>query len=157
MPAVAPLTVPPWDNSAMDGYAVRSADEFHKRLGITARGAWVAIARHFRELGVDIQTDPVTVVGIGDMSGDVFGNGMLLSPHIRMVGAFNHQHVFVDPDPDPAASFEERKRLFALARWGGRFVRESRLAASLEAGIIDYLYPGAQPLHQALANYHREA
>src|SRR5207302_10077214 len=88
----------------------------HKQMGITARGAWESVKRHFRELGTDIQTTDFTVVGIGDMSGDVFGNGMLLSPHIRLVAAFNHMHVFLDPDPDPAASFAERKRLFELPR-----------------------------------------
>jgi glutamate dehydrogenase len=86
----------------------------HKKMGITARGAWESIKRHFRELGRDIQTSDFTVVGIGDMSGDVFGNGMLLSPHIKLVGAFNHEHVFLDPDPDPAASHAERQRLFEL-------------------------------------------
>jgi glutamate dehydrogenase len=88
----------------------------HKKMGITARGAWEAVKRHFRELGIDTQHDPITVAGIGDMSGDVFGNGMLLSPQIRLVAAFNHQHIFLDPDPDAASSFRERKRLFALPR-----------------------------------------
>ena len=88
----------------------------HKKMGITARGGWEAVKRHFRELGVDTQSDPFTVAGIGDMSGDVFGNGMLLSDTMRLRAAFNHQHVFLDPDPDPAASFAERKRLFALPR-----------------------------------------
>jgi glutamate dehydrogenase len=86
----------------------------HKRMGITARGAWESVKRHFCELGRDVQSDDFTVVGIGDMSGDVFGNGMLLSEHIRLVGAFDHRHVFIDPDPDPAVSFEERQRLFEL-------------------------------------------
>ena len=86
----------------------------HKELGITARGAWESVKRHFRELGLDVQTEPFTVVGIGDMSGDVFGNGMLLSEQIRLVAAFDHRHVFVDPNPDPEASFAERKRLFEL-------------------------------------------
>ena len=86
----------------------------HKQMGITARGAWESVKRHFRELGTDIQSEDFTVVGIGDMSGDVFGNGMLLSPHIRLLAAFNHTHVFLDPDPDPAASFAERRRLFEL-------------------------------------------
>ncbi len=86
----------------------------HKGMGITARGAWESVKRHFRELGVDIQTSPFTVVGIGDMSGDVFGNGMLLSPHTRLIAAFNHQHIFLDPEPDPETSFAERKRLFEL-------------------------------------------
>jgi len=93
-----------------------SAGYDHKAMGITARGAWVSVERHFRELGMDVQHEDFTVVGVGDMSGDVFGNGMLLSKHIRLVGAFNHLHVFVDPDPDPAASWAERKRLFDLPR-----------------------------------------
>ena len=88
----------------------------HKKLGITARGAWVCVQRHFRELGTDIQEEPVTVIGIGDMSGDVFGNGMLCSRQIRLLGAFNHRHIFLDPDPDPEVSFKERKRLFKLSR-----------------------------------------
>jgi glutamate dehydrogenase len=93
-----------------------SAGYDHKRMGITARGAWESVKRHFRELGRDVQSEDFSVVGIGDMSGDVFGNGMLLSPHIRLVAAFDHRHVFVDPDPDAAASFEERRRLFELPR-----------------------------------------
>ncbi len=88
----------------------------HKAMGITARGAWESVARHFRELGVDVQSQEVTVVGIGDMSGDVFGNGMLLSEHLRLVAAFDHRHVFVDPTPDAATSFAERRRLFELPR-----------------------------------------
>ncbi|MAH73812.1 MAG: hypothetical protein CBC09_06850 [Cellvibrionales bacterium TMED49] len=87
----------------------------HKEMGITARGAWVAVERHFREMGVDIQTIEFDVIGIGDMSGDVFGNGMLLSPRIRLLAAFNHKHIFVDPKADAAVSFEERRRLFSLA------------------------------------------
>ena len=87
----------------------------HKKMGITAKGAWVSVQRHFRELGVNIQNADFTVVGIGDMGGDVFGNGMLLSEHIQLVCAFNHMHIFVDPNPDSAASFVERKRLFDLA------------------------------------------
>jgi glutamate dehydrogenase len=86
----------------------------HKGMGITARGAWESVKRHFREMGHDTQTEDFTVVGIGDMSGDVFGNGMLLSEHIRLVAAFDHRHVFVDPDPDAARSFAERRRLFNL-------------------------------------------
>ena len=89
-----------------------SAGYDHKAMGITAKGAWESVKRHFRELGHDVQSEPFTAVGVGDMSGDVFGNGMLLSPHTRLVGAFNHLHVFVDPDPDPARSFAERRRLF---------------------------------------------
>ena len=88
----------------------------HKAMGITARGAWESVRRHFRELDVDPQSTDITVVGVGDMSGDVFGNGMLLSEHIRLVAAFDHRHVFLDPDPDPAVSFRERQRLFALPR-----------------------------------------
>ncbi len=88
----------------------------HKGMGITAKGAWEGVKRHFREMGRNIQKEPFTVVGIGDMSGDVFGNGMLLSRQIRLQAAFNHLHIFLDPDPDPASSFKERKRLFALPR-----------------------------------------
>src|SRR4051794_6653929 len=88
----------------------------HKAMGITARSAWVSVQRHFRELGVDVQAEDFTVAGIGDMSGDVFGNGMLLSPHIRLVAAFDHRHVFLDPSPDPTAALEERRRLFELPR-----------------------------------------
>ncbi|MDQ5809123.1 MAG: NAD-glutamate dehydrogenase, partial [Actinomycetota bacterium] len=93
-----------------------SAGYDHKKMGITARGAWESVKRHFRELGVDVQTTDFTVAGVGDMSGDVFGNGMLLSEHIRLVAAFDHRHVFLDPDPDAAASYAERRRLFALER-----------------------------------------
>ncbi len=88
----------------------------HKAMGITARGAWESVKRHFRELGLDTQSEDFTVVGVGDMSGDVFGNGMLLSEHIKLLAAFDHRHVFLDPAPDPAASFVERKRLFELPR-----------------------------------------
>jgi glutamate dehydrogenase len=88
----------------------------HKAMGITARGAWLSVQRHFRELGVDVQTEPVTVAGCGDMSGDVFGNGMLLSKALKVVAAFDHRHIFLDPAPDPAASWTERSRLFALPR-----------------------------------------
>ncbi|MEV7135255.1 NAD-glutamate dehydrogenase [Arthrobacter sp. NPDC093128] len=88
----------------------------HKRMGITARGAWESVKHHFRELGMDPQSEDFTVAGIGDMSGDVFGNGMLLSSHIRLVAAFDHRHIFLDPAPDTKASFEERKRLFGLTR-----------------------------------------
>ncbi|HEX6828171.1 MAG TPA: NAD-glutamate dehydrogenase, partial [Burkholderiales bacterium] len=93
-----------------------SAGYDHKKMGITARGAWESARRHFRELGVDIQATDFTVAGIGDMSGDVFGNGMLLSRHIRLIGAFDHRHIFLDPDPDPETSFRERQRLFAAPR-----------------------------------------
>lgn len=90
----------------------------HKKMGITARGAWESVKRHFREMGKDIQKVPFTVAGVGDMSGDVFGNGMLLSEQIKLVAAFNHMHIFVDPDPDVAKSFAERKRLFDMPRSG---------------------------------------
>lgn len=93
-----------------------SAGYDHKAMGITARGAWESVKRHFREIGHDTQSTDFTVVGIGDMSGDVFGNGMLLSEHIRLVAAFDHRHVFLDPNPDSARSFAERKRLFELPR-----------------------------------------
>ena len=93
-----------------------SAGYDHKAMGITARGAWESVKRHFREMGVDTQSADFTVVGIGDMSGDVFGNGMLLSEHIRLVAAFDHRHVFIDPDPAAAPSFRERQRLFDLPR-----------------------------------------
>ncbi|CAM4191320.1 NAD-glutamate dehydrogenase [Kibdelosporangium persicum] len=88
----------------------------HKAMGITARGAWESVKRHFRELGVDTQSQDFTVVGVGDMSGDVFGNGMLLSEHIRLVAAFDHRHIFIDPNPDAATSYAERRRMFDLPR-----------------------------------------
>ena len=131
----------------------------HKAMGITARGAWVSVQRHFRELGRDVQTQPITVAGVGDMSGDVFGNGMLLSRTIRLVAAFDHRHIFLDPNPDAARSWEERNRLFNLPRssWedydkslisagGGVFPRsqksipltpEVRALLGIEAGEID--------------------
>ena len=131
----------------------------HKAMGITARGAWLSVQRHFLELGIDVQSDPVRVVGCGDMSGDVFGNGMLLSKAIRLVAAFDHRHVFIDPDPDAARGWAERARLFALPRssWddydrslisagGGVYPRsqkaiplspEARAALGIEAETID--------------------
>jgi len=93
-----------------------SAGYDHKEMGITARGAWEAVKRHFREMDFDIQSAPFTVIGIGDMSGDVFGNAMLLSKTIRLVAAFDHRDIFIDPDPDPGTSWSERKRLFDLGR-----------------------------------------
>ena len=93
-----------------------SAGYDHKAMAITARGAWESVKRHFREMGVDTQATDFTAVGVGDMSGDVFGNGMLLSGHIRLVAAFDHRHIFLDPNPAPATSFPERKRLFELPR-----------------------------------------
>ncbi len=93
-----------------------SAGYDHKKMAITARGAWECVKRHFREMGVDIQSQDFSVAGIGDMAGDVFGNGMLQSPHIRLIAAFNHQHIFIDPQPDAARSFRERQRMFRLPR-----------------------------------------
>jgi glutamate dehydrogenase len=135
-----------------------SAGYDHKGMGITARGAWESVKRHFRELDVDTQAEDFTVVGIGDMSGDVFGNGMLLSEHIRLVAAFDHRHIFIDPEPDAATSYAERRRLFELPRssWadydtkllsagGGIFPRtaksipvgaHTREALGIEAGIV---------------------
>ena len=112
-------------NDVADSYGFWLGDAFasggsvgydHKAMGITAKGAWESVKRHFREMGVDTQAEDFTVVGIGDMSGDVFGNGMLLSRHIRLVAAFDHRHIFIDPAPDAARSFEERRRLFDLPR-----------------------------------------
>src|SRR4029079_9053989 len=91
-----------------------SAGYDHKAMGITARGAWESVRRHAKAIGKDVDRDTLTVVGVGDMSGDVFGNGMLRSPHVRLVAAFDHRHVFLDPDPDPARAYAERARLFAL-------------------------------------------
>ncbi len=127
-----------------------SAGYDHKKMGITARGAWEAVKRHFRERGVDIQSEPFTVAGIGDMGGDVFGNGMLLSRKIKLVAAFNHMHIFLDPDPDIAASYKERRRLFRMPRstWadykeeliskgGGVFPREAKhIKLSAEARAL---------------------
>ena len=135
-------------NGVADSYGFWLGDAFasggsvgydHKAMGITAKGAWESVKRHFREMGVDTQTEDFTAVGIGDMAGDVFGNGMLLSEHIRLVAAFNHMHIFLDPDPDAAASFAERRRMFDLPRstWddydkslisagGGIFSREQK-------------------------------
>ncbi|HPY25165.1 MAG TPA: NAD-glutamate dehydrogenase [Mycobacterium sp.] len=135
----------------------------HKAMGITAKGAWESVRRHFREMGVDTQSEDFTVVGVGDMSGDVFGNGMLLSEHIRLVAAFDHRHIFVDPDPDAARSFAERRRLFDLPRssWedydpalisagGGVFSRQQksipisepmRRALGLDEGVAEMTPP----------------
>ncbi|HEU0302701.1 MAG TPA: NAD-glutamate dehydrogenase domain-containing protein [Longimicrobium sp.] len=101
----------------------------HKKEGITARGGWECVRRHFRETGKDIQAEPFTVAGIGDMSGDVFGNGMLLSQQIRLLAAFDHRHIFIDPDPDPATSFQERQRLFDLPRSSWEDYDRSKMSA----------------------------
>ncbi|MDE2220427.1 MAG: NAD-glutamate dehydrogenase, partial [Gammaproteobacteria bacterium] len=110
-----------------------SAGYDHKKMGITARGGWECVKRHFRELGVDIMRVPFTVAGIGDMSGDVFGNGMLLSPQIRLVAAFDHRHIFIDPDPDARRSLRERARLFRLPRSSWASYDQSCLSAG---GVI---------------------
>ncbi|GAB4162260.1 MAG: NAD-glutamate dehydrogenase [Rickettsiaceae bacterium] len=100
-----------------DAFASGGSDGYdHKKMGITAKGAWIAVQSHFLDKGLDVQKEPFTVVGIGDMSGDVFGNGMLLSKYIKLVAAFNHQHIFIDPNPDHNASYKERQRLFNLPR-----------------------------------------
>ncbi|WP_248797365.1 NAD-glutamate dehydrogenase [Pseudomonas sp. MWU13-2105] len=93
-----------------------SAGYDHKKMGITAKGAWVGVQRHFRERGINVQEDSITVVGVGDMAGDVFGNGLLMSDKLKLVAAFNHLHIFIDPNPEPASSFAERQRLFDLPR-----------------------------------------
>ena len=100
----------------------------HKKMGITARGAWESVRLHFHDLGIDPDRDVFTAIGIGDMSGDVFGNGLLLSRRIRLVAAFNHQHIFIDPDPDPETSYEERRRLFDLPRSGWNDYDTARLS-----------------------------
>jgi glutamate dehydrogenase len=110
-----------------------SAGYDHKKMAITARGAWECVKRHFREIGVDIQAQNFSVCGIGDMAGDVFGNGMLQSPHIRLIAAFNHQHIFIDPQPDAARSFAERKRMFNLPR--SSWDDYSRAAISKGGGV----------------------
>ncbi|MEH6570384.1 MAG: NAD-glutamate dehydrogenase [Halioglobus sp.] len=131
-------------NSISDEYKFWLGDAFasggsvgydHKKMAITARGAWVSVQRHFREFNVDVQNTDFTVVGIGDMAGDVFGNGMLLSQHIKLLAAFNHMHIFVDPDPDSAASFSERERLFTLPRSSWSDYNKELLSAG--GGIFD--------------------
>jgi len=107
----------------------------HKKMAITARGAWVSVQRHFREFNIDVQTTDFTVVGVGDMAGDVFGNGMLLSRHIRLLSAFNHMHIFVDPNPDAQASFAERERLFHMPRSSWVDYNEKLLSAG--GGIFE--------------------
>jgi len=109
-----------------------SAGYDHKKMGITARGAWEAVRRHFREMDVDIKVTPFTVAGVGDMSGDVFGNGMLIDQTTKLVAAFDHRDIFIDPSPNPEASFQERKRLFELPRssWQDYNNRASRAAAA---------------------------
>ncbi|MBV8143870.1 MAG: NAD-glutamate dehydrogenase, partial [Gammaproteobacteria bacterium] len=137
-----------------------SAGYDHKKMGITARGGWECVKRHFREMGIDTQKSAFTAIGIGDMSGDVFGNGMLLSRHIRLLAAFDHRHIFLDPEPDAAVSFAERARLFALPRssWddydrtrlsrgGGVFARSAKsIVLSAEArGLLGLESASAAP------------
>ncbi len=110
-----------------------SAGYDHKKMGITARGAWEAVKRHFREMDIDIQREPFSVIGVGDMSGDVFGNGMLLSEQIRLIAAFDHRDIFIDPNPDPATSFAERKRMFELGRSSWQDYDKSKLS---KGGVI---------------------
>jgi glutamate dehydrogenase len=112
-----------------------SAGYDHKAMGITARGAWELVKRHFRELGRDIEKSDLTVIGVGDMSGDVFGNGMLMSRHLKLLGAFDHLHIFVDPDPDPEKSFAERQRLFRLPR--SSWSDYDRALISAGGGVFD--------------------
>ena len=138
-----------------------SAGYDHKRLGITARGAWEAVKHHFRDLGLDVASQDFTVVGIGDMAGDVFGNGMLQSRHIKLIGAFNHQHIFIDPNPDPASSYEERRRLFtrpgatwqdydpALISPGGGVYPRAIKAVALSAEVREALAVQAERLSPA--------
>ena len=130
-------------NSIAEEYAFWLGDAFasggsagydHKKMGITARGAWECVKRHFREMGMDIQSQNFSVAGIGDMAGDVFGNGMLQSPHIRLIAAFNHQHIFLDPAPDAARSFRERERMFRLPR--STWDDYSRAAISKGGGVF---------------------
>ena len=133
----------------------------HKRMGITARGAWEAVKHHFRDLGLDVASQDFTVVGIGDMAGDVFGNGMLQSRHIKLIGAFNHQHIFLDPSPDPISSYEERRRLYAraggtwadydpalISRGGGVYPRTAK-AIALSAEVKEALALQAERLTPA--------
>src|SRR5260221_725414 len=130
-------------------------------MAITARGAWEAVKRHFREIGTDIQASDFTAIGVGDMSGDVFGNGMLRSAHTKLIAAFDHRHIFLDPDPDPATSFAERQRLFALPRssWadynakliskGGGIFERSRKSIALSPEIAARLGLTAEKLTPA--------
>src|SRR5580698_2366478 len=136
-----------------------SAGYDHKKMAITARGAWECVKRHFREMGMDTQAQTFSVCGIGDMAGDVFGNGMLQSPHIRLIAAFNHQHIFIDPQPDAASSFAERERMFnlprsswedysrkAISKGGGVFSRSAKnLSLSREAQTLLELPAQATP------------
>jgi len=164
-------------NAIADDYRFWLGDAFasggsngydHKKMGITARGAWISVQRHFRERNLDVQHESISVIGIGDMSGDVFGNGMLLSNTVRLTAAFNHLHIFIDPDPDPLASFAERKRLFERPRssWadydidllstgGGIYERSAKSIELSEAArtLFDISAPALSPdqlIHELL-------
>ena len=138
-----------------------SAGYDHKAMGITARGAWEAVKRHFREMDKDIQTEPFTAAGVGDMSGDVFGNGMLLSPVTKLVAAFDHRHIFLDPAPDPAVSYAERRRLFDLPAsswadydpaklsWGGGIFPRSAKSVAITPEVRALLEIGDETLAPA--------
>ncbi len=129
-----------------------SAGYDHKAMAITSRGAWVSVMRHFREMGRDTQNEPFTCVGVGDMSGDVFGNGMLRSRHMRLLAAFNHLHIFVDPNPDPEVSFDERQRLFDLPRSSWKDYDPSKISAG--GGVFERQarhIPVSPEMRQALA------
>jgi glutamate dehydrogenase len=143
-------------NSVSEDYGFWLGDAFasggsvgydHKAMGITARGAWVSVQRHFRERGIDCQAEDFTAVGIGDMSGDVFGNGMLCSEHIRLVAAFDHRDIFLDPDPDAATSFAERRRLFELPRSSWQDYDESLIS---EGGGVFPRSMKSIPVHPAV-------
>ncbi|HXR26115.1 MAG TPA: NAD-glutamate dehydrogenase, partial [Candidatus Binataceae bacterium] len=126
-----------------------SAGYDHKKMAITARGAWECVKRHFREIGIDIQNEDFTVAGIGDMAGDVFGNGMLQSRHIRLIAAFNHRHIFIDPQPDAERSFRERERLFRLPR--SSWEDYSRAAISKGGGVFSRSAKGLKLSREAQA------
>ena len=133
-----------------DAFASGGSSGFdHKALGITARGAWESVKRHFRQLGVDVLRDPFTAVGIGDMSGDVFGNGMLYTDTIRLVAAFDHRHVFLDPDPDPTGAFAERKRLFQLP--ASSWADYDRSMLSVGGDVVDRAAKSVAPSAEARA------
>jgi len=136
-----------------------SAGYDHKKMGITARGAWEAVKRHFREMNRDIQTQPFTTVGVGDMSGDVFGNGMLLSDETRLIAAFDHRDIFIDPNPDPASAMAERQRMFALPRSSWQDYDKSKLSAggaiiprSLKSVTLDPAAAAAIGLEKTVAS-----
>jgi glutamate dehydrogenase len=145
-------------NTVSDGYGFWLGDAFasggsagydHKALGITARGAWESVKRHFRELGIDVLRDPFTCVGVGDMSGDVFGNGLLYTPTVKLLAAFDHRNVFIDPEPDPAASFAERRRLFLLP--GSTWADYDRSLLSAGGEVFDRRAKSITPSKEARA------